>query len=41
MTDPYRCHVENLDFAEPQTPTTYGDYPLPQSYGIASSVTSA
>ncbi len=32
VDDPYACHVENLEFQEPVTPISYGDYPLPQAY---------
>jgi hypothetical protein len=32
VTDPYQCYIENLEFAEPRTPTSYDDYPLPQTY---------
>jgi len=32
VADPYRCHVENPEFAEPEAPTSYDDYPLPQAY---------
>jgi hypothetical protein len=32
VDDPYRCHVENNEFAEPTSPGTYDDYPLPQAY---------
>jgi hypothetical protein len=30
--DPYQCHIENTEFTEPATPTSYDDYPLPQAY---------
>jgi hypothetical protein len=32
VPDPYRCHIENPEFAEPDAPTSYDDYPLPQAY---------
>ncbi len=32
VADPYQCQVENLEFEEPASPTSYDDYPLPQAY---------
>jgi len=32
VDDPYRCHVENQEFSEPTTPSSFEDYPLPQAY---------
>lgn len=32
VTDPYRCHIENPDFAEPEAPTSFDAYPIPQTY---------
>ncbi len=32
VTDPYQCHIENTEFSEPGSPTSFDDYPLPQAY---------
>ncbi len=32
VDDPYRCHVDNLEFEEPASPTSYDDFPIPQAY---------
>ena len=28
----YQCHIENAEFSEPPSPTSYDDYPIPQAY---------
>lgn len=32
VADPYECHIENAEFAEPANPTSFDDYPLPQAH---------
>ena len=32
VSDPYRCQIENREFAEPEAPSSYDEYPLPQAY---------
>ena len=32
VSDPYACHVENLEFSDPTAVTSYDDYALPQAY---------
>ena len=32
VSAPYQCHIENNEFNEPATPTSFDEYPLPQAY---------
>ncbi|MEM7137463.1 MAG: zinc-dependent metalloprotease [Myxococcota bacterium] len=35
VANPYDCYVSNTEFAEPESPTSFDDYPLPQAYRYA------